>query len=193
MSAFYGDEKKHLLNNDVRKNINGYRTADLFYKLYRNAPARDHLSRIQYLDIKTYLCEDILTKVDRASMAVSLEVRCPILDHVFMEYVAKIPSKLKLAGTNGKHIFKKALSKYLPDEILYWKKMGFGVPILEWLRTDIKDYAGEIILKGGATNAFLNRSFLETLWNQHQSGLRNRATELWAVMMLNLWYERFVA
>jgi len=192
MSAFYGDEKNHLLNPDVRKNLNGYRTADLFYKLYQNAPARDHLSRIQYLDIKTYLCEDILTKVDRASMAVSLEVRCPILDHVFMEYVARIPSRLKLVGTNGKHIFKKALSKYLPNDILYRKKMGFGVPILEWLRADIKDYAKDIVLNGGATDAFLQHKYIEKLWNQHQTGLRNRATELWAVMMLNLWYERFV-
>jgi len=69
-------------------------------------------------------------------MAVSLEVRCPILDHVFMEYVARIPSNLKLVGTNGKHIFKKALKRCLPDDILYRKKMGFGVPILEWLRKD---------------------------------------------------------
>ena len=73
-------------------------------------------------------------------MAVSLEVRCPILDHVFMEYVARIPSNLKLVGTNGKHIFKKALKRCLPDDILYRKKMGFGVPILEWLRKDLRDY-----------------------------------------------------
>jgi asparagine synthase (glutamine-hydrolysing) len=192
MSAFYGDEKKQVLNFDVSKNINGYRTADLFYKLYNNAPAQDHLSRIQYLDIKTYLCEDILTKVDRASMAVSLEVRCPILDHIFMEYVARIPSKLKLVGKNGKHIFKRALSRYLPDDILYRRKMGFGVPILEWLRTDIRDYSKGIILKGGATRAFLQPKYINKLWNQHQSGVRNRATELWAIMMLNLWYERFV-
>jgi asparagine synthetase B (glutamine-hydrolysing) len=98
----------------VRDQLGDYHTADLFQDLYRRAPAADHLSRLQYLDIKTYLAEDILTKVDRASMAVSLEVRCPILDHVFMEYAAGIPSPLKLVGRDGKHIFKKALRGLLP-------------------------------------------------------------------------------
>ena len=89
------------MNREVQKELDDYRTVDLFYDIYKNAPADDHLSRIQYLDIKTYLCEDILTKVDRASMAVSLEVRCPILDHVFMEYVAGIPSNIKLSGKHS--------------------------------------------------------------------------------------------
>ena len=79
-------------------------------------------------------------------MAVSLEVRCPILDHVFMEYAAKIPSKYKLKGKGGKHIFKKALKRYLIDHILYRKKMGFGVPVEEWLRKDLKDYGGDMVL-----------------------------------------------
>ena len=125
-------------------------------------------------------------------MAVSLEVRCPILDHIFMEYVARIPSRLKLIGTDGKHIFKKALKRFLPDEILYRKKMGFAVPILEWLRTDMKDFAERIIMQGGATRSLLNRTYLEKLWNQHQSGIRNRSTELWTIMILNLWYDRFI-
>ena len=191
VSALYNDQKHSLLNGDVNKVLQGYDTRDLFYKIYQNAPANDHLSKIQYLDIKTYLCEDILTKVDRASMAVSLEVRCPILDHVFMEYVARIPSELKLAGTDGKHIFKKALKKYLPDNILYRKKMGFGVPILEWLRKDLKGYAKSLVLDGDASRLYLRKSFLEKIWNEHQRGIRNRSTELWIVMMLNLWHKKF--
>jgi len=180
-----------LLNPDVLTKLSEYRTSDLFHKVYRNAPAKDHLSRIQYLDIKTYLCEDILTKVDRASMAVSLEVRCPILDHVFMEYVARIPSELKLVGTDGKHIFKKALKKYLPDDILYRKKMGFGVPILEWLRKDLKGYAKSLVLDGEASRLYLQGDYLQKIWNEHQRGIRNRSTELWSVMMLNLWHKNF--
>ena len=131
VSALYEDQKKDLLKPGILHELSGYDSRDLFYDIYDNAPADDHLSKIQYLDIKTYMCEDILTKVDRASMAVALEVRCPVLDHKFMEYAAKIPSKLKLKGLDGKHIFKKALKPYLPDDILYRKKMGFGVPILE--------------------------------------------------------------
>ncbi|MBA3037209.1 MAG: asparagine synthase (glutamine-hydrolyzing), partial [Desulfobacterium sp.] len=191
VSAMYNDTKNELLHPDVKKAISGYDTRDIFYQYYNNAPAEDHLSKIQYLDIKTYLCDDILTKVDRASMAVSLEVRCPILDHEFMEYVAKIPSKMKLQGTEGKVIFKKAFKRYLPDDILYRKKMGFGVPILEWLRGELHDYAKPLILDGQATRNLLHRPVLEKMWSEHQSKIRNRATELWQVMMLNLWYDRF--
>ncbi|WP_319574690.1 asparagine synthase (glutamine-hydrolyzing) [uncultured Desulfobacter sp.] len=126
VSAVHDMDKAKFFNDQVMQEIRGYHTFDMFKEIYDKAPAQDHLSRIQYLDIKTYMCEDILTKVDRASMAVSLEVRCPILDHVFMEYAAKIPYNLKLKGLEGKYIFKKALKKYLPDEILYRKKMGFG-------------------------------------------------------------------
>lgn len=191
VSALYEDQKELLLRPDVLGNLTGYRTSDLFHKIYRNAPAEDHLSRIQYLDIKTYLCEDILTKVDRASMAVSLEVRCPLLDHVFMEYVARIPSQLKLVGTDGKHIFKKALKRFLPDDILYRKKMGFGVPILEWLRKDLKEYARGLVLDGEASRLYLRGDYLQKIWNEHQRGIRNRSTELWIVMMLNLWHKNF--
>jgi asparagine synthase (glutamine-hydrolysing) len=191
MSAFHEEHKCQVLKPEIQSALKGYRTAELFREIYNNAPAQDHLSRIQYLDIKTYLCEDILTKVDRASMAVSLEVRCPILDHVFMEYAARIPSGLKLGSNGGKHIFKKALRKYFDDDFLNRKKMGFAVPILEWLRGDLREYARGFILDGGATASFLQQDYLEKLWNQHQSGMRNWSTELWAVMMLNLWHERF--
>ena len=191
VSAMYGEEKRRLLHPDILKEIGDYRTRDLFYDIYGKAPAQDHLSKIQYLDIKTYLCDDILTKVDRASMAVSLEVRCPILDHVFMEYAARIPSKYKLVGKDGKHIFKKALKKYLPDDILYRKKMGFGVPVEEWLRKDLKDYGENMVLNGEASRQYLEAPMLENFWREHQSGLRNRSTELWIIMMLNLWYKNF--
>jgi asparagine synthase (glutamine-hydrolysing) len=189
--ALYEDAKRALVKPEIIRQLRGYDSRDLFYKVYREAEAEDHLSRIQYLDIQTYLCEDILTKVDRASMAVSLEVRCPILDHVFMEYVARIPSKSKLVGLDGKHIFKKALKRYLPDDILYRRKMGFGVPILEWLRGDLKEYAQRLVLEGEASRLYFRRERLEKLWGDHQRGLRNYATELWIVMMLNLWHERF--
>lgn len=191
VSAFHEEQKNRLLKPEIKDALRGYRTSELFHKLYGDAPAQDHLSRIQYLDIKTYLAEDILTKVDRASMAVSLEVRCPILDHVFMEYVARIPSKLKLGANGGKYIFKKALTRYFDDDFLNRRKMGFAVPIREWLRGDLREYAKTFILDGEATEIYLQRGYLEKLWNQHQSGLRNWSTELWAVMMLNLWHQRF--
>ena len=111
VSAFYEDEKRDLVKSEVIESLGGYRTVDLFYDIYRRAPAKDHLSKIQYLDIQTYLAEDILTKVDRASMAVSLEVRCPILDHVFMEYVARIPAKYQVGRTGRETYFQEGLEE----------------------------------------------------------------------------------
>lgn len=192
VSGIHETMKSQLFHPDVIRELAGYDSRQLFYDTYAKAPAEDHLSKIQYLDIKTYLCEDILTKVDRASMAVSLEVRCPILDHKFMEYAAAIPSRLKLKGRDGKHIFKKALKPYLPDHILYRKKMGFGVPILEWLRKDIKAYSEDLILRSRATDIFFNRRFITDVWNQHQSGLRNWSTLLWEIMIFNLWFKKFM-
>ena len=192
MSAFAEAEKSSLLQPTVSKALNGYHSSALFHQIYNSAPADDHLSRIQYLDIKTYLCDDILAKVDRASMAVSLEVRCPLLDQEFMEYVAHIPSDLKRVGKDGKHIFKKALKAYLPQEVLSRSKMGFGVPILEWLRKDLREYAQGFVLDGKGTQAYLQRDYVERLWNEHQQGAKDVSEKLWGIMMFNLWYDRFM-
>ena len=191
VSAVHDDYKKDFLNPDVFQSLGSYRTLDFFKSIYNKAPANDHLSKIQYLDIKTYLCEDILTKVDRASMAVSLEVRCPLLDHIFMEYVAQIPKNKKLVGTNGKYIFKKALEKYLPTDILYRNKMGFAVPISEWFKSDIKEYSRKIIVEGSASRNYLNSGHIKRIWEEHQQGIKDWSFPLWSLMMLNLWYERF--
>ena len=104
----------------------------------RNAPTDDPLSLIQYLDLKTYLPGDILTKVDRASMAHSLEVRVPLLDHELIEWVSGLPSSIKLRGGEGKYIFKKALEPHLPNDILYRNKMGFSMPLARWLRGPLR-------------------------------------------------------
>ncbi|MHC4956748.1 MAG: asparagine synthase (glutamine-hydrolyzing) [Planctomycetota bacterium] len=192
MSAFKENQKRALLKPELLDKLGGYDSADVFRDHYRAADAPDHLSRLQYLDIKTYLCDEILVKVDRASMAVSLEVRCPILDHVFMEQAARIPSSRKLNDGDKKHIFKQALLKRLPRDILYRKKQGFSVPITEWLRTDLKDYARELVLDGAGTRAYFVRPYVEQLWEAHQSKLSNFSTELWILMMFNLWHRRFV-
>jgi asparagine synthase (glutamine-hydrolysing) len=191
MCAFNDTDKLALLQPSVVEALGGYRTVDLFRDTYNRADAPDHLSRLLYLDIKTYLAEDILVKVDRASMAVSLEVRCPVLDHVFMENAAQIPSGLKFKGGEKKYVFKKALEPILPHDILYRPKMGFGVPLPEWLRGELKDYARDLVLDGEATRLFLQRPFVERVWNEHQGKAEDHAGPLWRLMMLNLWYRRF--
>jgi asparagine synthase (glutamine-hydrolysing) len=189
VSTFRRYEKPSILSGDLKNTLRGYDTTDIFRNYYSRAGSTDPLSRIQYVDMKTYLTDDILTKVDRASMAVSLEVRCPLLDHKFMELAASMPSDLKLRGMTGKYIFKKALEADLPGEVLYRTKMGFGVPLASWFRNGIRDYAREFILQ--RRDPYISSSFITKMWDQHQSGVRDRSGHLWNVLMFRLWLDKY--
>jgi asparagine synthase (glutamine-hydrolysing) len=188
MSTFRTYEKPFILSKDLRVRLGSYNSSDVFRDYYCSADVDDPLSRIQYVDVKTYLTDDILTKVDRASMANSLEVRSPLLDHRLMELAASMPSSLKLKGTTGKYIFKKVMEKYLPNDIIYRKKMGFGIPLADWFRNGIRDFARAHIVE--RHDPYLSSSFVEKIWNQHQSGYRDRSTQLWNVLMFRLWFAR---
>ncbi|ALA59786.1 asparagine synthase (glutamine-hydrolyzing) [Nitrospira moscoviensis] len=190
VSACRPETKRQVLHPDVRRQLNGYDTLDLFKTYYDRAGTNDPLSRIQYVDVKTYLPDDILVKVDRASMANSLEVRAPLLDHRLIELTTRIPSSLKLRGTVGKYIFKKSLESLLPEDVLYRKKMGFAVPLASWLRHDLKPMA-EAVLFPSQPDPMLDRQGVERLWTQHQSGLRDLSTPLWTILMYRLWQQRF--
>ncbi|MGA7409480.1 MAG: asparagine synthase (glutamine-hydrolyzing) [Bryobacteraceae bacterium] len=179
------DMKEHLLAGDLLHRLAGYDSADVVREHYDAAGTADLLSRIQYVDMKTYLPDDILAKVDRASMANSLEVRSPLLDHTLMELIARIPSGLKLYNGSGKYIFKKALKGVLPQSVLTRRKKGFAVPVAEWFRQDLKDFAYESIF--GTTDDLLNRRFVTDCWNQHQRGRRDWSALLWCVLMFKAW------
>jgi asparagine synthase (glutamine-hydrolysing) len=131
--------------------------------------------------------DDILTKVDRASMANSLEVRCPLLDHKFMELVAQMPSGLKLHHGQGKYLFKKALRSVLPSEILTRSKKGFAVPVAEWFRHELKAFAYELLIE--RRDDVLNPAFLVRCWTQHQRGQRDWSALLWCVLMFRTWQQ----
>ena len=180
-----------LLSPDLLNHVNGYSSLSMFEDYYNRPQTDDHLSRLQYVDIKTYLADDILVKVDRASMANSLEVRCPVLDQEFVELAARIPSDLKLRGATGKYILKKALSQVLPNEILIRRKQGFAVPLAQWFRGELRELSGDILLTNDPLG-FLNRSAVTAVWNQHQSGRRDRSTELWAFLMYRMWQNNFL-
>jgi asparagine synthase (glutamine-hydrolysing) len=184
--------KKLLLSRDFRKLLNGYDSVGLFEDFYNRHPQADHLSRLQYLDIKTYLVEDILVKVDRASMANSLEVRCPILDHKFMELVTRIPSSLKLKGARGKYIFKKALSSLLPRDVLTRQKQGFAVPLAIWFRNELKELSGDLLLSEDPLGV-LETITVRKLWDRHQSGRSDFSTALWMILMYRLWQNKFLS
>jgi len=188
MSTFRQYEKPSILSKELKYRLGDYDSRDVFRDYYRSADTPDLLSKIQYVDIKTYLTDDILTKVDRASMANSLEVRCPLLDHKLMELAASMPSSLKLRGNTGKYIFKKALEKSLPAEIVHRQKMGFAVPLARWFRNGIREFAQAYIVD--RHDPYLSSSFVTKIWNQHQSGYRDRSGELWNVLMFRLWFAR---
>ena len=193
MSYFLPDMKDRILSPDLKKKLFGYDSIKVFRNHYEKCDSKDPLTRTQYIDFKTYLVDDILTKVDRASMANSLEVRVPILDHKFVELVAKIPSHLKLNGKTSKYIFKKAASRLLPDEILNRKKMGFSIPVGEWLKKELKPLVHDTIL----SRTFRERELFDTqyvhwLWKQHTSGMRDFTQPLWALLSFELWARKFM-
>jgi asparagine synthase (glutamine-hydrolysing) len=134
--------------------------------------------------MKTYLPGDILTKVDRASMAHALEVRVPLLDHQFVEWVSGLPSSTKLRNGEGKHIFKKALEPYLSEDVLYRKKMGFSIPLAEWLRGPLADQvkratSSPLLLDTG----IFNQHYLKRMVDEHLARLKDHGVALWQVLM----------
>jgi asparagine synthase (glutamine-hydrolysing) len=185
--------KSLLYSDTLRKSLRDYEPFSVMKAYFDRTRDWDPLSRIQYVDIKTYLPDDILAKVDRASMAHSLEVRVPLLDHEVMEYSASIPARYKLQGGAGKYIFKKALKVLLPEDILYRPKMGFRLPLAQWFRGDLKQTFEQHVL---AKDAFLADLFdpspIRRWWEQHQRGTRDYAQHLWALLMLECWGERFI-
>ncbi len=177
-------QRASLFSGDFRRELGGYGAVENFRYHAARAPARDPLSMIQYIDMKTYLPGDILTKVDRASMANSLEVRVPILDHEFLGWASGLPPQMKLRGQEGKYIFKKSLEPYLSNDILYRDKMGFGVPLAKWFRGPLKDRLRASLTDGGIANyGIFDASTVQTYVDQHVSGHREHSALLWALLM----------
>ena len=184
VSIFPTALRERLYSGDFLRQLDGYRAIEVFREHESNAPVKTGLPLIQYLDFKTYLPGDILTKVDRASMAHSLEVRVPILDHTFVEWVSGISADKKLVGRDGKHCFKRALRPHVPHDVMYREKMGFGVPISKWFRGELRDKLRETVLDGAlGDSGYFKRSELERLVSEHQSGSREHSPILWALMM----------
>ncbi|PCJ89276.1 MAG: asparagine synthase (glutamine-hydrolyzing) [Thiotrichaceae bacterium] len=182
-----------LANDNLKREVNGYHPSTISMQFYNEADADDHLSRVLYTDIKTYLVGDILVKVDRMSMANSLEVRAPILDHRVVEYAASIPSTLKLQQKEKKYILKKAFSRLLPPDILYRKKMGFSVPLTHWLRNELKATAEAKLFQteNGLSN-FFKPAEIKNIWLEHQQGIRDHSAVLWSLLMFEFWWQKYM-
>jgi asparagine synthase (glutamine-hydrolysing) len=177
--------KPRLFTSDVRRMLADYDSVDIAREHYERADTPDPLSRIQYVDIKMYLVDDILVKVDRASMANSLEVRCPLLDHKLMELIARIPSSLKLRNGQGKYIFKKTLEPVLGTVVLNRRKQGFSMPVAEWFRGELKAFAHDALFAD--RDDLVDERFVRNCWDQHQRGYRDWSALLWCVLMYREW------
>ena len=173
-----------LYSRDFLHRLSGYRAIEVFREHAARGKYRDPLSMIQYIDFKTYLPGDILVKVDRAAMAHSLEVRVPILDYTLVDWAASLPPQLKLHGGEGKYVFKRALTQYLPNDILYRPKMGFGVPIAQWFRGPLRNRVTEALLgRGLLQTGIFERAPLQRLVEEYVSGARDHSAALWALLM----------
>ena len=167
--------------------------AAIFREIGAAVKSSNDLESLLYLDAKTYLPGDILTKVDRMSMAVSLEARAPLLDHKLIEFVTRIPPSLKLRGDETKYILKRAVRGLVPDEILDRPKMGFGLPVQEWINCELRTRIHETLTSQRARQrGYFDQRYIGVLLDEHERGRRDHSARLWTLFMLELWHERYV-
>lgn len=183
-----------LLSADVRSAIGRELPDFSVMKRFYDVPmGADYLTRIQYVDTKVYLAEDILTKVDRASMLCSLETRAPLLDHEVVELAACMPSSMKLKDGETKFILKKAMEGILPDDILYRKKMGFGVPLVHWFKKDLVSYARDLLLSREARERGLfDARCVDAILDTHQKKGRDLSARIWALLFFEQWCKNWL-
>ncbi|WP_271009331.1 XrtA/PEP-CTERM system amidotransferase [Paucibacter sp. B51] len=193
VSILRGPMREQLFSPQFKAQLSGYEAQEVFDRHAAKAQTDDPLALIQYLDTKTYLVGDINTKVDRASMAHSLEVREPLMDHELVEWVASLPSDLKIRGQEGKYLLKKSMEPLLPDEVLYRPKMGFAVPLARWFRGPLKQRVQDAVLGPRlAATGWFNREYLQHLVEAHQSGARDYSAPLWTLLMFEAFLRQVV-
>jgi asparagine synthase (glutamine-hydrolysing) len=189
--SFSIDAQNDLLTKDVLARASGdiYKGAKDLLKI---TDASDEIERMQFLDMNFYLAEDILTKVDRASMAVSLEVRAPFLDLRVAEYAASLPLEYKLKGGKGKYILKKAVEDLLPRAILRRPKKGFGIPVAEWLKNRLNPLMHDLLAPAKLKNQNLfNADYVQKLIKEHETGAASNHKQLWTLLVFQLWFDNF--
>ncbi len=184
VSILRGPMRNQLFSAAMKSELAGYNALEVFSRHAARARTDDPLSMIQYLDLKTYLVGDINTKVDRASMAHSLEVREPLMDHPLVEWLATLPRSLKINGQEGKVLLKKAMEPHLPHDLMYRPKMGFAVPLARWFRGPLRERVREAVLGPRlAETGWFNPTYLRHLVDAHQSGARDYSSPLWTLLM----------
>jgi asparagine synthase (glutamine-hydrolysing) len=190
---FEPDAKARLYSSDFAASVRGADPFASFRDAYRRCRSLDPVDRGLYTDVHTYMVDDILTKVDRMSMAVSLEAREPLLDHRLLEFAATVPVSLKIKNGRGKYLLRRALDKKIPREILERGKQGFEAPIGEWLRGPLAPMAASLLSDGRLRDrGIFNDREVTRLWTEHRDGRADHRHRLWQLMMLELWFRQFI-
>jgi asparagine synthase (glutamine-hydrolysing) len=188
--------KENLYSDDLKTRLGSIRSIgqhEPFGPIYERLKSFDRTTGELYLDLKTYLVDDIMVKVDRMSMAASLEAREPLLDHKLVEFAFRLPGKLKLHGLTTKWIFKKTMERLLPKENIYRRKEGFSIPIKHWLRAELKDLMEDYLSeKRIASGGLFQYAAIRKMMDDHASGKENYSHQLWALLVFELWRENYL-
>jgi asparagine synthase (glutamine-hydrolysing) len=187
------DEKRALYTNDVRRALGAFDAELLLARHFDRFAGLPAQSRMMRFDFETYLPEDVLTKVDRMSMAHSIESRVPLLDNEVIAFASRLPAALKIAGTRRKHVLKEAVRDLLPASILDRRKQGFGVPLATWFRGELSGLFADVL---GSTRArergYFEPSFVERLVHEHRTGRRDHNLRLWQLLVFELWHRQYI-
>jgi asparagine synthase (glutamine-hydrolysing) len=185
--------RSELYSSDFAEKVEGNDPESILNRAYESSDATTFVEATAHADIQLYLPDDLLVKMDIASMANSLEVRSPFLDHEVVEFAASLPTRLKLRGMIQKYIIKRGMKGVLPDRILRRRKMGFGVPIDRWLRTDLRQMAFDVLLDRRAVQrGFFKPEVVRRYLEEHTAGVRHHHVPLWSMLMLELWHRMFI-
>lgn len=193
MSAFPKLLQQEMLQPDFLAATDGWDVVEPLAEVWRASTATSRVDRMLDTDVNTYLPDDLLVKMDIATMAYSVEGRSPLLDHHLMEFAAALPPHLKLSGVRGKVLLKSALRGVLPSEILDRSKMGFGVPLARWFRDELRALPGEVLLgEDSRVHTYVRPDAIKTMISQHQAGSADHSLRLWVLLQLELWHREVV-
>lgn len=193
VNAIDKSSKENLYTEDFKNQVKSADSAKFLKEWFDRSNGNGIVDATMFTDQMTYLPNDLLVKVDIASMANSLEARSPLLDHKVIEFAASLPESIKLKGAENKSLLKKVGARLVPREVLYRKKMGFGVPIANWLRGELKDFLRDNLLSEKfAKRGILKQDVVEKMINEHLSGEKDNYNQLWTILMLELWFQKFI-
>jgi asparagine synthase (glutamine-hydrolysing) len=193
MSVFNRDAKEKLYTKEFANAVSANEPVQFLQDWFAKANGAGILDTTLLTDQMTYLPNDLLVKVDIASMANSLEARSPFLDHKVIEFAARLPEKIKMKRFETKSLLKKVAAKLVPPEVIYRRKMGFGVPIGSWFRGEMKDFVRDVLLsEKSLKRGIAKRETIERYVSEHINGERDHAHQIWTLLMLELWFQRFI-